>query len=288
MARAAAKRRQPTHHHGRPPRTRTAAAQRFEDTLFFTGCASTRSGCSCSSRSCSPDRLRRLRRRLGVGARASATSSTGNRGGGSRPAVGEQGRGKRPEEPEGRGRLKDLATAYDSNGEHRRRDRGLDDLHDAAAEGHRRARRAGDRLQQQVRRARPTTQRPPRPTAQNAQATQFGPPPTSPLGRALGLVPDPIRQRLEPGANQRFNTALREITARDRTKPIDAYRRSRSCASRREPSAAPARPGGPGRRRHRRPRSRRTSAFVKLAPDDPSAPYAKQQIKALGPPVRQG
>ena len=67
-----------------------------------------------------------------------------------RPAVGEQGREGDPEEPEGRGRLEDARDGLRHERRHRLRDLGLDDLHDAAAEGRRRPPVAGDRLRAAV------------------------------------------------------------------------------------------------------------------------------------------
>ena len=51
--------------------------------------------------------------------------------------------------------------------------------------------------------------------AQTAQPSTFGPPGTTPLGKALGNTPDPIAQAVSGAANQRYNDALqrRQATA---------------------------------------------------------------------------
>ncbi len=119
--------------------------------------------------------------------------------------------------------------------------------------------------------------------AQNTQGTQFGPPPTSPLGRALNSVSDPIAQAASHGANQRFNTALqtRQATAQQLegvykklatlhkpVEPSDQLLLAQAAQNAGDTAAAIA----------------AYKAFIKLAPDDPNAAYARQQIKALGSP----
>jgi cytochrome c-type biogenesis protein CcmH/NrfG len=119
--------------------------------------------------------------------------------------------------------------------------------------------------------------------AQNTQATQFGPPPTSPLGRALNSVSDPITQAASQSANQRFNTALqtRQATAQQLegvykklavlhkpAEPSDQLLLAQAAQNAGDTAAAIA----------------AYKTFIKLAPDDPNAAYARQQIKALGSP----
>ena len=282
MARAAAKRRQPTHHHRDDRRHKDSGGQRFEDTLFFS----------------------KLRKRtkwvfillalifgitfvvFGVGSSVGGAGLSdifnGIRGGGSgQPSVSKAEKATQ-KNPRDAAAWKTLATAYDSNGDivsaisawttyTALRPKDTDGLQALATDYE-------QQFSNQTQEAAAAQAE-----AQNTQATQFGPPPNSPLGRALNSVSDPITQAASQSANQRFNTALqtRQATAQQLE---GVYKKIAALHKPAEPSdqlllAQAAQNAGDT-----------TAAiaayktFVKLAPDDPNAAYARQQIKALGSP----
>jgi len=282
MARAAAKRRQPTHHRRDDRRHKDSGGQRFEDTLFFS----------------------KLRKRtkwvfillalifgvtfvvFGVGSSVGGSGLSdifnGIRGGGSgQPSVSKAEKATQ-KNPRDAAAWKTLATAYDSNGDivsaisawttyTALRPKDTDGLQALATDYE-------QQFSNQTQEAAAAQAE-----AQNTQATQFGPPPTSPLGRALNSVSDPITQAASQSANQRFNTALqtRQATAQQLE---GVYKKLAALHKPAEPSdqlllAQAAQNAGD------------TAAaiaayktFVKLAPDDPNAAYARQQVKALGSP----
>jgi tetratricopeptide (TPR) repeat protein len=282
MARAAAKRRQPTHHHRDDRRHKDSGGQRFEDTLFFS----------------------KLRKRtkwvfillalifgitfvvFGVGSSVGGAGLSdifnGIRGGGSgQPSVSKAEKATQ-KDPKDAAAWKTLATAYDSNGDivsaisawatyTTLRPKDTDGLQALATDYE-------QQFSNQTQEAAAAQAE-----AQNTQATQFGPPPTSPLGRALNSVSDPITQAASQSANQRFNTALqtRQATAQQLE---GVYKKIAALHKPAEPSdqlllAQAAQNAGDT--------TAAISAyktFVKLAPDDPNAAYARQQIKALGSP----
>ena len=281
MARAAAKRRQPTHHHRDDRRHKDSGGQRFEDTLFFN----------------------RLRKRakwvfiflavvfaggfvlFGVGSsNVSGLSDifNGIGGGGSgQPSVSkaEKATQKNPKEAAA---WKTLAAAYDTTGDipsaisawttyATLRPKDVDGLQALATDYE-------QQFSTQTQMAAAAQAE-----AQNTQGTQFAPPPTSPLGRALNSVSDPIAQAASLGANQRFNTALqtRQATAQQLegvyakiatlhkpVEPSDQLLLAQAAQNAGDTAAAIA----------------AYKAFIELAPDDPNAAYARQQIKALGSP----
>ena len=281
MARAAAKRRQPTHHHRDDRRHKDSGGQRFEDTLFFN----------------------RLRKRakwvfiflavvfaggfvlFGVGSsNVSGLSDifNGVGGGGSgQPSVSKAEKATQ-KNPKDAAAWKTLAAAYDTTGDipsaisawttyTTLRPKDIEGLQSLATDYEQQF-----STQTQVAAAAQAD-------AQNAQATQFGPPPTSPLGRALNSVSDPIAQAAGLGANQRFNTALqtRQATAQQLegvykklatlhkpVEPSDQLLLAQAAQNAGDTAAAIA----------------AYKAFIKLAPDDPNAAYARQQVKALGSP----
>ena len=281
MARAAAKRRQPTHHHHDDRRHKDSGGQRFEDTLFFS----------------------RLRKRakwvfiflavvfaggfvlFGVGSSDVSGLSdifSGVGGGGSgQPSVSKAEKATQ-ENPKDAAAWKTLAAAYDTTGDipsaisawttyTTLRPKDIEGLQSLATDYEQQF-----STQTQVAAAAQAE-------AQNAQATQFGPPPTSPLGRALNSVSDPIAQAASPSANQRFNTALqtRQATAQQLegvykklatlhkpVEPSDQLLLAQAAQNAGDTAAAIA----------------AYRAFIKLAPDDPNAAYARQQVKALGSP----
>ena len=282
MARAAAKRRQPTHHHRDDRRHKDSGGQRFEDTLFFS----------------------KLRKRtkwvfillaltfgitfvvFGVGSSVGGAGLSdifnGIRGGGSgQPSVSKAEKATQ-KNPKDAAAWKTLATAYDSNGDivsaisawatyTTLRPKDTDGLQALATDYE-------QQFSNQTQEAAAAQAE-----AQNTQATQFGPPPTSPLGRALNSVSDPITQAASQSANQRFNTALqtRQATAQQLE---GVYKKLAALHKPAEPSdqlllAQAAQNAG-----DTATAIAAYKTFVKLAPDDPNAAYARQQIKALGSP----
>ena len=282
MARAAAKRRQPTHHHHDDRRHKDSGGQRFEDTLFFS----------------------RLRKRakwvfiflavvfaggfvlFGVGSSdvsglSDIFSGIGGGGGSGQPSVSKAEKATQ-KNPKDAAAWKTLAAAYDTTGDipsaisawttyTTLRPKDIEGLQSLATDYEQQF-----STQTQVAAAAQAE-------AQNAQATQFGPPPTSPLGRALNSVSDPIAQAASQSANQRFNTALqtRQATAQQLegvykklatlhkpVEPSDQLLLAQAAQNAGDTAAAIA----------------AYRAFIKLAPDDPNAAYARQQVKALGSP----
>jgi regulator of sirC expression with transglutaminase-like and TPR domain len=278
MARAAAKRRQPTHHHDDRRKHKDSGGQRFEDTLFF-------------------NRLRKNAKWVfvflavvfaggfvvfGVGSSNLGLGDilNNNGGGGSgQPSVSKalketQKDAKSPKA------WRDLATAYDTQGDIPNaisawttytslRPKDVSAYDSLATD-----------YQQQF-----TTQTNEaaalQAAAQSTQSTNFGPPTSSPLGRALSSVPDPIIQQSSDAANQAFTTALqtRAATAqqleqtyqqivklRKPAEPSDSFLLAQAAQNAGDTATAIA----------------AYKRFVQLAPDDPNASYAKQQIKTLG------
>ena len=282
MARAAAKRRQPTHHHRDDRRHKDSGGQRFEDTLFFN----------------------RLRKRakwvfiflavvfaggfvlFGVGSSnvsglSDIFSGIGGGGGSGQPSVSKAEKATQ-KNPKDAAAWKTLAAAYDTTGDipsaisawttyTTLRPKDVEGLQSLATDYEQQF-----STQTQVAAAAQAE-------AQNTQSTQFGPPPSSPLGRALNSVSDPIAQAASLGANQRFNTALqtRQATAQQLegvykklatlhkpVEPSDQLLLAQAAQNAGDTAAAIA----------------AYKAFIKLAPDDPNAAYARQQVKALGSP----
>jgi tetratricopeptide (TPR) repeat protein len=284
MARAAAKRRQPTHQH-RDDRRRhkDSGGQRFEDTLFFS----------------------RLRKRakwvfiflalvfglgfvlFGVGSSVGGGGGlsdifNGIRGGGSGQTSAEKAQKATQKDPRDAQAWHDLAAAYDTNGDvpaaisawttyTTLRPKDPDGLQSLASDYEQQfSSQTQDAAAAQA-------------DAQNAQATSFGPPPTSPLGRALTSIPDPIGQAVSSTANQRFNDALsaRQATAQQL---VVVYKKIAGLHNPAQPSdqlllAQAAQNAGDAATA-----IAAYKKFVRLAPDDPNAAYARQQIKALGSP----
>jgi Flp pilus assembly protein TadD len=280
MARAAAKRRQPTHHHRDNRRHKDSGGQRFEDTLFFN----------------------RLRKRakwvflflaitfgvtfvvFGVGSSVGGSGLSdifnGIRGGGSgQPSVSKAEKATQ-QNPKDAQAWKDLATAYDSKGDivsaisawttyTTLRPKDVDALQSLATDYEQQfSTQTQEAAAAQI-------------DAQNTQGDQFGPPATSPLGRALGSVPDPIAQAASQSANQRFDAALQ--TRQQTAQQLEGvYKKIAALHKPAEPSdqlllAQAAQNAG-----DTAGAIAAFKLFVKLAPDDPNAAYARQQIKALG------
>jgi tetratricopeptide (TPR) repeat protein len=278
MARAAAKRRQPARHHEADRRRhKDSGGQRFEDTLFF-------------------NRLRKQAKWVfvalavvfgvsfalfGVGSSVGAGLSDifqGIRGNGSgQPSVGkaEKATQQHPKSPQA---WRDLATAYETKG----------DLTGAISawvtytslrpkdpEGW--TQLATDYSQQfnnQTAEAQAAQV-----DEQTAQTTSFGPPPTSPLGRAFTNIPDPIGQAIAGSARQRFEQALsaRQETANKR---VEAYAQVAKLQPT-EPAAQLQLADAAKDAGNTAVAVTAYAAFIKLAPDDNQVPYARQQIKSL-------
>ena len=121
---------------------------------------------------------------------------------------------------------------------------------------------------------------------QVARLNQFGPAPTSQLGLALTPRLDTIEQAVYQAANERYRAALDRSGATGK-KVLDVYERiaalSPNDASAQLQVAITAQPIGEfetALTAYRR--------FLELAPDDPQAAYAKEQIKTLEKQVRSG
>lgn len=115
--------------------------------------------------------------------------------------------------------------------------------------------------------------------AQNAQATNFGPPSTSPLGRALASQTDPIGSAIGQEANNRFNQvyAQRQATA---GQLVGVYQKLAKLQ--------PTESGVQFQLAIAAENAANTAAaitayrkFLQLAPDDLNAPQAKARLKAL-------
>ena len=196
-----------------------------------------------------------------------------------RPAVGQQGAegdAAGPEEPRRLARPRDRLR---HEGRDRRRDPSVDRPTRTPPEGRHGFDAARERLPAAVHH--PDDRRAPRAGgAQNAQSTNFGPPATSPLGRALGSHARPDRHAAASAAQQRFSDALSPAPATAPSSSTDLPA-DREAASRPSPRRAPARRRPPRTPATLRRRSRRTSAFLSSAPDDPTRRRRRQQIKAL-------
>jgi regulator of sirC expression with transglutaminase-like and TPR domain len=278
MARAAAKRRQPVRHHETDRRRhKDSGGQRFEDTLFF-------------------NRLRKQAKWVfvllaltfgltfvlfGVGSNVGAGLSDifqGIRGNGSgQPSLkkAEQAAQQHPKSPQA---WRDLATAYETQGDLAGAISAwvtYTSLRPKDSEGW--TQLATDYSQQfnnQTAEAQAAQI-----DAQTAQASNFGPPPTSPLGKALTNIPDPIGQAVSGNAGQRFNQALsaRQETA---TKRVEAYAQVAKLQPT-EPAAQLQLADAAKDAGNTAVAVTAYATFIKLAPDDNQVPYAKQQIKSL-------
>jgi tetratricopeptide (TPR) repeat protein len=277
MARAAAKRRPAARPHDDRRRHKDAGGQRFEDTLFF-------------------NRLRKqakwvfvfLALVFGLGFVVFGVGSSGvsglsdifngirSSGGGSASiSKGLKETQKNPKSPQA---WQDLATAYEAKGQLANavsawttytnlRPKSVDGLNSLANDYQ--AQFSSQTAAAQAAQV----------DAQSAQTTNFGAPPTTPLGRALGSVPDPISQAVSNGAAQRFNAALQARAATASTL-LGVYQR-----------IATLQPGDPTARLQLAGAAQQAGVpstaiaaykqFIKLAPYDNQVPYAKQQIKAL-------
>jgi hypothetical protein len=118
---------------------------------------------------------------------------------------------------------------------------------------------------------------------QAAQPSNFGPASNTPLGKAFASHPSPITDAVGQAANARVNDATQrlqttlstqeqlyaKIVKLDPTDPQLLLQYAQSAQSALDITAARA----------------AYKKFLKLFPDDPSAPYAKQQLKTLAAAV---
>jgi hypothetical protein len=276
MARAAAKRRPPVRRQDTGRKHKDSGGQRYEDALFF-------------------NRLRTHAKWVFVllivaftfgfvlfGVGSSNLGGLGDifngiRGGGGNPSIDKplKATQKNPKDAKA---WNDLASAYDLNGDYalavpawetytRLRPKDVDGLTRLATDYEQQfATQTQDAQNAQI-------------DAQNAQTVNYGPPSTSPLGRALGGLSDPIGSSVSSGANARFNNAMvaRQQTA---TQLIAVYQK-----------LAKLQPAESGVQLQLAQAAETAGdaavaiaaykQFLKLAPDDVNAPQAKARIKAL-------
>ena len=203
---------------------------------------------------------------------------SGIRGSGGNPSVDKplKATQKNPKDAQA---WKDLATAYDAKGDYTVRDRRLAAVHAAAPEGRRRAERARPGLRQQLQTQAIEAQAA-QVEAQNAQSTNFGPPPTSPLGRALGEPARPDRAgRRASAANARFND---RVTARQQTATelVDAYQKLAKLQPT-EPASSSSSPSAAKDAGDAADGDRRLQAVRQARARRRSAPQAKARLKPL-------
>lgn len=275
MARAAAKRRPPARRHDTGRKHKDSGGQRYEDTLFF-------------------NRLRTHAKWvfvlliivfgggfifLGVGSGGLDLNQLldGIRGGGGSPAIDKPLKATE-ENPKNAQAWKDLATAYDAKADYasalpawqqytQLRPKDADGL----------TRYTQDltvQLQTQGAEAQNLQL-----AAQQYQPSTFGPPATSPLGRALGSLSDPIGQTAGTSATTTYQNALVALQQTS-TQLVSAYK-SLAKLQPAEPSvqlqlAQAAETAGDAATA-----IAAYEQFIKLAPDDASVPQAKARIKTL-------
>lgn len=276
MARAAAKRRPPVRHDQNRRRHKDSGGQRYEDTLFF-------------------NRIRKQAKWVfiflavvfaggfvlfGVGSsNVSGLSDifSGIRGGGGGPSVSKALK-QTEKNPKDAQAWHDLATAYDSKGDldnavgawqtyTQLRPRDVDGLTQLATD-------YAQQLAVQTQEAQAALA-----AVQSAQGTTFAPPSSTPLGRALGSIEDPVATAASSSAQQQYQQAFdaRQATA---TTLADVYSKIAKLQ--------PAEPSAQLQLAQAAQDAGETSTaiaaykkFVELAPFDNQVPYAKQQIKAL-------
>jgi tetratricopeptide repeat protein len=115
--------------------------------------------------------------------------------------------------------------------------------------------------------------------SQTSQPTNFGPPSTSPLGRALGSLSDPINSNSSSSSNQQLSDALQasQVTA---NLLVGVYQRLGKLQ--------PTEPGNQIQLAQAAENAGQIDVaiaaykrFLKIAPDDANAPQAKARIKTL-------
>jgi tetratricopeptide (TPR) repeat protein len=275
MARAAAKRRPPARRPDTGRKHKDSGGQRYEDTLFF-------------------NRLRTHAKWVfvllivvfglgfvlfGVGSSSLGLGDVFNgiRGGGGNTSIDKPLKAtlKNPEDAQA---WKDLATAYDSKGDYgaassawlqytQLRPKDVEGLNSLAQD-------YGQQLQTLAAEAQSAQL-----AAQEAQPTNLGPPSTSPLGRALGGLSDPIAEQTASEATSRYQSAL------------SAYQQTASQLVATYQKLGKLQPTDPGVQLQLAQVAEGVGdasaalaaykRFLELAPDDASAPQAKARIKAL-------
>jgi Tfp pilus assembly protein PilF len=276
MARAAAKQRPPARRHDTGRKHKDSSGQRYEDTLFF-------------------NRLRTHAKwvfvlliivfglgfvLLGVGSSGLGLGDVFNGiggGGGSGPSVSKalKATEKNPKDAQA---WKDLATAYDSKQDYasalpawqqytQLRPKDADGLNLYANDLLQRLQIQGADAQNL------------QAAAQQYQPSTFGPPSTSPLGRALGSLADPIGEAAGTSVTTAYQNALVALQQTS-TQLVSAYKKL--------VKLQPAEPSVRLQLAQIAETAGDTATaiaaykqFVKLAPDDASVPQAKARIKAL-------
>jgi tetratricopeptide (TPR) repeat protein len=267
MARAAAKRRPPVRRHDTGRKHKDSGGQRYEDTLFF-------------------NRLRTHAKWVfvlliivfGLGFVLLGVGSSGLGLGDVFSGIRDKPLKATQKNPKNAQAWKDLATAYDSNGDYaaglaawqqytQLRPKDVDGFNALAQD-------YGQQLQTQVAEVQAAQAE-----AQQAQPGDLAPSTASPLGRALGSLTDPLNQNEGTEASSRYQAALsgyqqtasqlvaafQKLAKLQPTDPSVQLQLAQTAESIGDATAAIA----------------AYRQFVKLAPDDASAPQAKARIKAL-------
>lgn len=276
MARAAAKQRPPARRHDPGRKHKDSGGQRYEDTLFF-------------------NRLRTHAKWvfvlliivfagsfvfLGVGSSGLGLGDLFNGitgSGSSGPSVGKSldATAKNPKDAQA---WKDLATAYEGKADYASAASAWQQytrLRPKDADG---VQLYANDLTQQLQ-AQGTEAQNLQLAAQQYQPSAFGPPSTSPLGRALGSLSDPIGQAAGTSATTAYQNALVALQQTS-TQLVSAYKR-----------LAKLQPAEPSVRLQLAQIAENVGdyasaiaaykQFIKLAPDDASVPQAKATIKTL-------
>jgi tetratricopeptide (TPR) repeat protein len=276
MARAAAKQRPPARRHDPGRKHKDSGGQRYEDTLFF-------------------NRLRTHAKWvfvlliivfagsfvfLGVGSSGLGLGDLFNGitgSGSSGPSVGKSldATAKNPKDAQA---WKNLATAYEGKADYASAASAWQQytrLRPKDADG---VQLYANDLTQQLQ-AQGTEAQNLQLAAQQYQPSTFGPPSTSPLGRALGNLSDPIGQAAGTSATTAYQNALVALQQTS-TQLVSAYKR-----------LAKLQPAEPSVRLQLAQIAENVGdyasaiaaykQFIKLAPDDASVPQAKAKIKTL-------
>jgi tetratricopeptide (TPR) repeat protein len=277
MARAAAKRRPPARRPDPKRRHKDPGGQRYEDTLFFNrlrthakwvfvlliivfGLGFVLFGVGSSNLGGLSDIF------SGVGGGGSGTPSV------DKPLKATQ---KNPKDAQA---WNDLASAYDLNGDYASaipawvtftnlRPRSVDGL----------TRLATDYEQQLA--AQQQAAQIAQSESQNSQPSNFGPPSSSALGRALGSLSDPINSTSSSSSTQALSDALQAMQDTS-NQLVGVYQKlakvqPTESGTQIQLAQAAENAGQPG------VAIAAYKRFLKIAPDDPNAPQAKARIKAL-------
>ncbi|MGE5272815.1 MAG: tetratricopeptide repeat protein [Verrucomicrobiota bacterium] len=275
MARAAAKQRPPARRHDTGRKHKDSGGQRYEDTLFF-------------------NRLRTHAKwvfvllivvfglgfvLLGVGSSGLGLGDifSGIRGGGGNASIDKplKATEKNPKDAQA---WRELATAYDAKGDYasglsawqqytQLRPKDVDGLNALAQD-------YGQELQTQAAAAQGAQAE-----LQQSQPNNLGPSSTSPLGRALGNLSNPLEQSVSAEASSRYQAAL------------TAYQQTASLLVATYQRLSKLQPSEPGVQLQLAQAAESIGdatiaiaaykRFIELAPDDASAPQARARIKTL-------